>query len=387
MATPFRVGLIGCGRISDIYLENLARFEGIEVVACSSLDANESRAKAAKHGVPVSCTPDALLARDDIEAVLNLTIPAAHADISLAALDAGKHVYSEKPLAASLSDGARVIARATELGLTAGTAPDTFLGGRWQTARKLIDSGAIGAPTGVAAFVGTHGVERHHPNPDFYYQPGGGPLLDLGPYYLAAMVFLLGPIAQVAGMSRRTFDRRQIENGPRDGEWMPVEVDTHINTLMAFDSGVLGSMTISFDVWDSETPRFEIHGETGSLCIPDPDPVHGANVFEGDVWFRTRDTSRWTHQPRPVGRDAWQIAQNTHGFNYNARGLGLLEMADAIRANRTPRASAALAYHVLEAMLGVFESQRSGTFIPVNSRCGRPELLPEDFASRNAFTA
>ncbi|MEM9603271.1 MAG: Gfo/Idh/MocA family oxidoreductase [Pseudomonadota bacterium] len=386
MATPFRVGLIGCGRISDIYLENLARFPGIEVVACSSLDAAESRDKAAKHGIAVSCTPDQLLARDDIEAVLNLTVPAAHADISLAAIDAGKHVYSEKPLAASLADATQVMAHAAERGLTVANAPDTFLGGRWQTARKLIDSGAIGAPTGVAAFVGTHGVERHHPNPDFYYQQGGGPLLDLGPYYLSAMVFLLGPIAQVAGMTKRTFDRRQIENGPRDGEWMPVEVDTHVNTLMAFESGVLGSMMISFDVWDSETPRLEIYGEDGSLCVPDPDPVHGANVFEGEVWYRTRDTARWTHQPRPSGRASWQIAPNSHGFNYNARGLGLLEMADAIRTKRSPRANAALAYHTLEAMLGVFKSQRLGEFVSVNSRCERPALLPEDFATHNAFT-
>lgn len=382
MMEAFKVGLIGCGRISDTYLENLGRFAGIDVIACASLDPEESRTQAAKHGIPRSCSPEEVLASPDVEAVLNLTIPAAHADISLAALDAGKHVYSEKPLAVDLADGRLVLARAEEVGLNVGNAPDTFLGGRWQTARKLIDAGVIGKPTGVAAWAGTHGVERHNPNPDFYYRVGGGPVLDLGPYYLTAMVFLLGPIARVAGLSRRTFDRRQIENGPCDGEWIPVEVDTHANSLIEFCSGVIGSMMLSFDVWDSETPRFEVYGEEGTICIPDPDPVHGANVFEGEIWYRTKDTARWTHQPRPTGRDRWQIAANRHGFNYNARGLGLLDMADGIREGRAPRASGELALHVLESMHGIARSHATGQFVEIESRCDRPAPLPEDFESR-----
>ncbi|QDG78482.1 Gfo/Idh/MocA family protein [Labrenzia sp. PHM005] len=378
-AKSFRVGLIGCGRISDIYLKTLAKFHEIDVVACASLDIEESQAKAVKYGIPKACLPDEIFADAEIDCVLNLTVPAAHADVSLRALKAGKHVYSEKPFVTDFADGARILDVAASKGLLVGNAPDTFLGGRWQTVRSLIDEGVIGKPTGVFAHVGTHGTERHHPNPDFYYARGGGPLLDLGPYYLTAMVFCLGPISRVAGMSRRTFDRRMIENGPRNGQWMPVDVDTHSLSLLEFDSGAIGDMTMSFDVWDSEAPRFEIYGEDGTICIPDPDPVHGANVFQGDVLYRTRETARWTHQPRPVGRDAWQVANNRHGFNEDSRGLGLLDLALAVSEGREPRASGALAYHVFEVMAAIEKAPREGIYQSITSRCDRPEPLPLNF--------
>jgi predicted dehydrogenase len=380
-----RVGLIGTGRISDIYLRTCAKFPEVQVVACGSLNMDEARAKAAEHSIPRVATPDDILADPDIDCILNLTIPAAHAEISLAALAEGKHVYSEKPFATTVADGQRVLDLARTKGLKVGNAPDTFLGGRWQTVRKLIDQGEIGTPTGVSAFVGTHGVERHHPNPDFYYQPGGGPLFDLGPYYLTAMVFLLGPIARVSGMSRRTFDKRQIENGPRNGEWMEVAVDTHSLSLLQFESGALGSMTMSFDVWDSETPRLEIYGTEGTICIPDPDPVHGANDFHGPVWLRTRATSRWEFQPRPTDRPAdWQEVANTHGFNENSRGLGLLDLAYAVRDNRAPRASGELAQHVLEVMTGIDAAPGQGGYVDILSRCTVPEPLPETFPASEA---
>lgn len=380
----FKIGVIGCGRISDIYLQNCAKFDELDVIACASLDPEESAAKAKQHSVPVSCMPQEIFENPNIDAVLNLTIPAAHAEISLTSLNAGKHVYSEKPFAADLTDGKKILEVSAEKGLVVGNAPDTFLGGRWQTCRKLIDAGVIGTPTGVTAFVGTHGTERHHPNPDFYYQKGGGPLLDLGPYYLTAMIFLLGPLARVTGLARRTFDKRMIENGARNGEWMPVEVDTHIESLLEFRSGVIGSMTMSFDVWDSETPRLEIYGAEGTICIPDPDPVHGANDFHGPVLYRTRETSRWTHQPRPSGRDNWQVAKNTHGFNENARGLGLLDLAYAVRDDRVPRASAQMAYHVCEAMNGILEAPKLGRYVEITSTCDRPLPLPENFPESEA---
>lgn len=373
----FRVGLIGTGRISDIYLKTLKQYEGIDVTACGSLNLDESRAKAAEYDIPKVATPEDIIADPEIDGILNLTIPAAHAKVSMAALNAGKHVYSEKPLVSDLAEGRRILDRAAALDLTVGNAPDTFLGGRWQTVRKLIDAGTIGRPTGVMAFVGTHGTERHHPNPDFYYQTGGGPMLDLGPYYLSAMVFCLGPIARVAGLSNRAFQYREIENGPRKGFQMPVDVDTHVQGLLEFESGVVGSITMSFDVWDSETPRFEIYGETGVICIPDPDPVHGANIFQGEVWYRTRESSRWSHQPRPTGRDAWQVAENTHGLNQDSRGVGLIEMVDAIRNDRMPRCSGELAYHVLEAMHGILESPEIGSYVTLDSRPPDIKILPE----------
>ena len=376
---PFRIGLIGCGRISDVYLRVCSGFEELEVVACASLDIEEARAKAARYGIPRACTPEEILAAPDIDCVLNLTVPAAHAEIALGALEAGKHVYSEKPFVTDRAAGRSILALAAEKGLVVGNAPDTFLGGRWQTCRKLIEQEVIGRPTGVSAFAGTHGVERHNPNPDFYYQAGGGPLLDLGPYYLTAMVFLLGPIERVCGLSRRTFDRRMIENGPRHGEWMDVEVDTHSLGLLEFASGAIGSMTMSFDIWDSEMPRLEIYGEEGTICIPDPDPVHGANIFQGEVWVRTRETSRWTHQPRAEGREHWQVAENTHRFNADSRGLGLLDLAYAVRDRRPARASGEMAQHVFEVMSGIMDASRSGTRRMVRSTCAVPLPLPEDF--------
>lgn len=375
----FRIGLVGCGRISDIYLKNCQRFDELEVVACASLDLEESRRKAQHWGIPKACRPEDIFADPDIDCVLNLTIPAAHAGVSKAALHAGKHVYSEKPFVTNLAEGREILDLAAQKGLLVGNAPDTFLGGRWQTVRKLIDQGVIGAPTGVSAFVPTHGTERHNPNPDFYYQKGGGPLLDLGPYYLTAMVFFLGPIARVAGMSRRTFDQRMIENGPRQGFMMPVEVDTHCLSLIEFENGVIGQMMMSFDVWDSETPRFEIYGEEGTICVPDPDPVHGANIFQGDVWVRTRETARWTHQPRPSGREAWQVTENTHGYNFDARGLGLLDLAYAVRDKRSPRASGEMAHHVYEVMDAMLVSPSAGRFMDIESSCARPSPLPVNF--------
>ena len=371
--------MIGCGRISDIYCKTLSRFREVEIVACASLDAEESRAKAAQYGIARSCAPNEILADSSIDCVLNLTVPAAHAEISRRALNAGKHVYSEKPFVTRASDGRELLAMARDKKLLIGNAPDTFLGGRWQTVRRLIDAGAIGKPTGVFAHAGTHGTERHHPNPDYYYQRGGGPLFDLGPYCLTAMVFCFGSFKRVAGMARRTFDKRMIENGPRFGEWMDVEVDTHSLSMFEFDSGAIGSMTVSFDIWDSETPRFEVYGEDGTICIPDPDPVHGANVFQGEVWLKTRETSRWSHQPRPKGREDWQVADNLHGFNEDSRGLGLLDLAMAVREGRAPLASGEMAYHVFEVMDAIDRAPKSGEYQTIESRCEQPAPLPVNF--------
>ena len=386
MMQKFRIGLVGCGRISDIYLKNIAQFEALEIVACASLDLLESKAKAAQFGIPKACLVDDIMSDPDIDCILNLTIPAAHAGITLQALEAGKHVYSEKPFVTNREDGLAILALAKQKQLMVANAPDTFLGGRWQTCRKLIDEGLIGKPTGIAAFVGTHGVERHHPNPDFYYQIGGGPLLDLGPYYLTAMVFLLGPIASVSGMARRTFDKRMIENGPRFGEMMDVEVDTHSQSMLSFDAGQIGSMTMSFDIWDSEMPRFEIYGEEGTISITDPDPVHGANIFEGEVLYRTKDMSRWSHQPRPTDRGAWRVAENPFGFNYNARGVGLLDMAYAVAEGREARASAALSFHIFEVMDAILKSCETGQQEQIQSRCDRPAPLPYSFPPKHRGT-
>ncbi|MGB1415080.1 MAG: Gfo/Idh/MocA family protein [Paracoccaceae bacterium] len=376
---PFRIGLIGTGRISDIYIQNCSKFDELEIVSCGSLDAEESKKKAQVYGIPTVQSPVEILADPNVDCILNLTIPASHAAVTLQALEAGKHVYSEKPIATDILDCRRILNLARSKNLKVGNAPDTFFGGRWQTVRKLLDQQVIGKPTGVMAFAGTHGVERHHPNPDFYYQTGGGPLLDLGPYYLTAMVFLLGPILKVSGMARKTFEQRVIENGNRYGEKIDVEVDTHSLSMLEFQNGTIGSMTLSFDIWDSETPRFEIYGEDGTICIPDPDPVHGANIFQGPVLYRTRSESRWEFQPRPKDRGDWLVAENTHGFNQDSRGVGLLDLYYAVRDDRTVRASAELAAHVSEVMHGILDAPSQGGFVAINSTCDVPEILPENF--------
>jgi predicted dehydrogenase len=378
-----KVGLIGTGRISDIYLTNCMKFDELDVIACASLDREEASLKAKRFNLPQVLSPEELLSDDEIECVLNLTIPAAHFDISKAALEAGKHVYSEKPFVTSLNKGQQLLDLAAERQLLIGNAPDTFMGGRWQTVRKLIDSGVIGKPSGFTAHVGTHGVERHHPNPDFYYKEGGGPLLDLGPYYLTVLVFLFGPMTRVCGMSNRSTNTRLIENGPRNGEIIDVEIDTHSLSLIEFDCGVIGSMTMSFDVWESETPRLEIYGSEGSICIPDLDPVHGANNFDGPVWFRRRKDSRWEFQPRPIDRpEQWLVAENRYGYNANYRGLGLRDLAQARVENREPRADGKLAFHVLEALIAIEESARAQRFQEISSTVKRPDPMPmdEDFA-------
>lgn len=378
-----KVGLIGTGRISDIYLTNCMKFDELDVIACASLDREEASLKAKRFNLPQVLSPEELLSDDEIECVLNLTIPAAHFDISKAALEAGKHVYSEKPFVTSLNKGQQLLDLAAERQLLIGNAPDTFMGGRWQTVRKLIDSGVIGKPSGFTAHVGTHGVERHHPNPDFYYKEGGGPLLDLGPYYLTVLVFLFGPMTRVCGMSNRSTNTRLIENGPRNGGIIDVEIDTHSLSLIEFDCGVIGSMTMSFDVWESETPRLEIYGSEGSICIPDLDPVHGANNFDGPVWFRRRKDSRWEFQPRPIDRpEQWLVAENRYGYNANYRGLGLRDLAQARVENREPRADGKLAFHVLEALIAIEESARAQRFQEISSTVKRPDPMPmdEDFS-------
>lgn len=378
----FRIGLIGTGRISDIYIHNCATFDELEIVACGSMDMAESEAKAKAFGIPHVAPPDDIISSDNIDCILNLTIPSAHYPISYAALEAGKHIYTEKPFATNLADAAHLLSLAAKKNLKIGNAPDTFLGGRWQTARTLIDDGTIGDIVGFMAHVGTRGVERHHPSPDFYYQKGGGPLLDLGPYYLTALVFLLGPIKRVSGLGRRTFDKRQIENGARNGQWMTVDVNTHSLSMLEFESGAIGNMMMSFDIWDSEAPRLEIYGTKGTICIPDLDPVHGANIFGGPVLYRTRCTSRWEFQPRPTDRPKkWQEATNYHNFNDNNRGIGLRDLYYAINEGREPRASGALAYHVLEVMLAIERAEDTGHFMTIESHCPSPTPFPKPHRS------
>lgn len=381
----FNVGVLGIGDISDVYLSNLKKYDIVNVVACASRGIEKAKKKASQHNIPKAYASAAeLIADPEIDIVLNLTTPAAHAELNIAALKAGKHVYTEKPLAATLEEGKIIMALAKEKGLYVGSAPDTFLGGRLQTCRKLIDDGVIGDVIGVSAFVVSHGHEWFHPNPDYFYKQGAGPIMDIGPYYISAILSLIGPIKTVSAMSKRSFDIRTIESEPRKGQTFEVEVDTHITANMEFANGAIGTIIASFDVWDSELPRIEIYGTKGTICIDDIDPVDGPNLFGGKVLLRTRENYRWTSLPRKKPYSDWIDVPVEHQFNStshaeNSRGIGLVEMAYAIRGKRQERASGEMALHSLEVMEGILKSAKEKAYCDIKSTFTRPEPLPVDF--------
>ncbi len=357
---PVKVGIIGCGDISDVYFEAGKKFEAIEIVACSDLVKSRYTGKAKEHGVPKPCTVKQLLADKTVEIVLNLTVPQAHAKIAMDALKAGKNTYCEKPLALTREEGQEILALANKNGLLVGSAPDTFMGAGIQTARKLIDDGWIGEPVSATAFMQCHGHESWHPNPVFFYQPGGGPLFDMGPYYLTALVNLLGPVRRVCGATRVTFPERTITNEEQYGEKIEVEVPTHVAGVMDFDSGAIGTMITSFDVWAATLPPIEVHGTSGSLRVPDP------NGFGGAV------------KVQRAGAEAWSEVPHSHPYAENSRGIGVADMAYALRTGREHRASGNMAYHVLDVMHAFHDSSDKGQHVLIKSKCKRPESVPMD---------
>lgn len=357
MAAPTRVGVIGCGNISDTYFTAARTFAAIDIVACADLDPARARARATQYGIEARSV-EALLSDPDIAIVLNLTVPRAHASVAAAALEAGKSVYNEKPLALTRTDGQRLLAAAGERGLRVGGAPDTFLGGGLQTCRRALDDGAIGRPVAASAFLMGHGHESWHPDPEFYYQVGGGPMFDMGPYYLTALVALLGPVRRVTGATQISFPQRTITSAPKRGTTIAVEVPTHITGILEFAGGGIGTITTSFDVWAAELPRIEIYGSEGTLSVPDP------NGFDGPVRLWRMDDRQWRELPL------------THGYTSNMRGIGVADMAAAMQSGRPHRASGALAFHVLDIMEALHDAARSGHHQELASTCERPAPLP-----------
>jgi len=357
-AYPVKVGVIGCGNISGIYLKNARNLEVIQVVACADMVAERAAAKAAEYGVPRACSVEEMLGDSQVETVLNLTVPRVHAEIALAALRAGKSVYNEKPLAISREDGARILAIARERGLRVGCAPDTFLGGGHQTVRRLIDDGAIGEPVAATAFMVCHGHESWHPDPEFYYEIGGGPMFDMGPYYLTVLIHLLGPVRRVCASARITFPERTITSEPKRGKRIHVETPTHIAGVLDLAGGQVATLVTSFDVWHAQVPLIEVYGSTGSVSVPDP------NGFGGPVRVRRAADREWSEVPL------------TFGYADNSRGLGLADMAHASRTGRPHRASGELAFHVLDVMHAFHESSAQGRHVELSSTCERPAPLP-----------
>ncbi|MFE7127005.1 Gfo/Idh/MocA family protein [Streptomyces sp. NPDC057617] len=355
MGEPLRIGMVGAGKISGAYLDTLERLDNVVLTAVTDLDPARAQAVADRvPGIAVSGSVAELAARPDVDAVLNLTIPAVHAEVALTALAAGRHVYGEKPLAATLTEADAMLAAAGAMGLRIGCAPDTVLGTGIQTARRAVDDGLIGTPVAATAFMTTPGHERWHPDPEFYYRPGGGPLLDMGPYYLSALVHLLGPVARVTGAASRPRAEREIGSGPRAGERFAVEVDTHVTGVLHHTNGALTTLVMSFDIHGARLPNIEVHGTGGSLSVPDP------NGFDGPVALH-RDGGDWETLPVSAG------------YAGAGRGTGLADLAEALATGRPHRASAELSRHVLDIMLTLLASAREGRALPVESTCARPE--------------
>ncbi len=355
---PMRVGIVGCGNISNAYFEGTKPFaDMVKIVAVSDIDLERAKAKAAEHGVAKACTVAELLADPEIDTVLNLTIPKAHAEVNLAALKAGKHAYCEKPFSLNYKEGLEVLNEAKKRGLRVGCAPDTVLGGGIQTCRRLIDEGVIGKPIAATANMLCPGHESWHPSPEFYYHVGGGPLFDMGPYYLTSLVTMLGPVKNVSAKARMTHAERTITSQPLNGKKVKVEVPTHLIGLLDFAQGALATVTMSFDVWANHAPLLEIYGTEGSLQCPDP------NCFGGEVQVWTRKTNAWEKVPL------------VHS-DQTGRGFGLADLAYALKNDSVARMNGELGLHIVEIMEAFHVSSDTHREVEIKQACAQPEALP-----------
>jgi predicted dehydrogenase len=355
-----KIGIVGCGNISSKYLATARAFAILDCVACADMLPERARARADEFGIARACTVEELLADPEIQIVVNLTNPQAHTAVNLAAIAEGKHVYTEKPLAVTREDGARVLEAARARGLRVGGAPGTFLGGGLQTCRKLIDDGAIGEPVAASAFMMSHGHESWHPDPAYYYRAGAGPMFDMGPYYLTALTTLLGPVRRLCGFAGIVIPERTITSQPHYGEKIVVETPDHVAGTLEFASGAIGTIVTTFATWTSRLPRIEIYGTEGTLGVPDP------NSLAGPVYIckaRERD---------------WQEVPLTHGHTDGRVqwGIGLADMAHAIASGRAHRATGEQAYHVLDLMQGLLQAPREGLYYAADSTMSRPAPLP-----------
>ena len=354
--SPLKIGVIGCGAISNTYFNGCKTFPILEVVHCADLDPARAQAKAAEHGIPRHGTVEQLLADPAVDLVVNLTIPRAHTAVNLAAIAAGKHVYCEKPFCLNREEGLAVLAAAREKGVLLGSAPDTFFGEAHQTCRKLIDDGAIGRPVAAVAFLANHGHENWHPSPAFYYDIGGGPMFDMGPYYLTALVNLMGPMRRVCGSARITFPQRTITSQPLSGTQIDVKTPTHYAGTIDFQNGAVATVLMSFDMWQHHLPHIEIYGTEGTLSVPNP------NGTAGEILLRRSEHREWRNMPL------------THA-KMPARGAALADMAYALAEGRVHRANGEMAHHIVDAMQAFEDSSREGRHVELTTTCAQPAPL------------
>lgn len=367
MADALGIGIIGCGNISKTYLDLAPKFAGLDLRACADLNRKAAEARAQEYGIRAETVHDLLLA-DDIDLIVNLTVPDAHYMVSHEILAHDKHVYSEKPLALSLRDGQALSDYARKKKRLVGCAPDTFLGGAHQAAREAVDKGLIGDIVAGTCHVMSHGMEAWHPNPDFFYKPGGGPVFDLGPYYIASLLNLVGPVKRVAAVSTAGSRTRTIGTGARQGERVSVETPTTIHAILDFHSGATVTLTASWDVWAHGHPPMELYGTMGSLLLPDP------NFFGGDVVLvdPAGDRRHLNGADHPFGID--NVDDNGTG-RANYRTAGLADMVQAVLNGGEFRCSLNRALHAVDVMASILKSGETGTFVEIEHPATRPEAL------------
>lgn len=366
------IGVIGCGDIAEIYLKNIALYDNIELVAVANRTRSRAEEKAKLHGCKVM-EVDELINCPDIDIILNLTNPDAHYSLNLKALDAGKHVYSEKPLAATFEQAKDLVKTAKEKGLLIGCAPDTFLGARPQTMRKMLDEGWIGEPVAASAFFANRGPENYHPGPAPWYKEGGGPTLDIGPYYMSFLVHMFGAAESVVSMSKISFEERTITNGPLYGEKVKVEVPTHVTGTVKFKNGVLCTVILSFDVCDTMLPRVEIYGKEGTMIMHDDDPLGGPDRYGGPLLYRRIEDADFRMGPADdVPRTPWKDVPLCFDYRENSRAIGLSDMARAVLKGGDFRANGDFALHSLEIQHALIESAKTLTPYILTTTCERP---------------
>jgi predicted dehydrogenase len=382
MTKQLGVGIIGCGNISWAYLKLAKIFNNIEVKAVADMNAAAAKSRADEFGVKALSVKD-LLKSKDIDIVVNLTVPAVHYKVSKQILEAGKHVYSEKPLTLSYKDALALQKLATKKKLRVGAAPDTFLGASHQFARKLIDDGKIGkVVSGTCHFMGP-GMEMWHPNPDFFFKPGGGPVLDMGPYYITNLINLVGPVKRVSALLNTGRKERVINsqpNNPRNGEKLKVTTPTTYHALLEFVNGACITVSLSWDVWAHKHQNMELYGQAGAMFVPDP------NFFGGDVIVAGSDqkpeaVKQWNH---PFGKNNWGHANSQYEKDWiwaNYRCAGLADMADAIiNKKKLARCDISMVAHVVEVMTAMLESGKAKKVITLKSTCKRPAAFGPDEA-------
>ncbi|WP_313616022.1 Gfo/Idh/MocA family oxidoreductase [Agrobacterium sp.] len=374
MAKELGVGIIGCGNISTTYFSLAPLFKGLKVLACADLNRNAAELKAEEYGVKAQSIPE-LLANSEIDVIVNLTIPAAHFSVSKAILEAGKHVYSEKPLVLTLEEGEELRKVAAEKKLSVGCAPDTFLGGSHQLARKYIDEGRVGRITSGTCHVMSPGMEMWHPNPGFFFVAGGGPILDLGPYYIANLINLIGPVKRVGALTSMANTTRTITSQPLAGQTIPVETPTNIHALLEFVNGATITLSASWDVWSHRHANMELYGTEGSLYVPDPNFFGGVVEASGqnkDI----QPVEEWDH---PFGKSNQESPQ---GPRANYRTAGLADMVMAVIEGRDARCSLERALHGIDVMTSILKSGEEGRFIDMTTTCTQPAALGIEDAHR-----